>query len=119
MAPDVELTRTAELLIARHVDSVGALDLLLLLHGGRDRDWSVAECCAALRCPEPWAEEQIARLVATGLVVETAPGRLRYQRGRRYGAAVDEIARARRRNRAELIRLIFARRPVPGAEFAG
>jgi hypothetical protein len=32
---------------------------------------------------------------------------------------VDEIARACRNNRAALIRLVFARPRVPGAEFAG
>ena len=31
------LTRSAEQLIGRHVDSVGALDLLLLVHERRDR----------------------------------------------------------------------------------
>jgi hypothetical protein len=115
LARDVELTRTAERLIARHVDSVGALDLLLLLHGGRDRDWSLDEVCAALRCPRPWATGQLERLLAAGLVAEVAPGRLRYQRGRRYGPAVDEIARVCRTNRAGLIRLVFARPRVLGA----
>lgn len=114
MAPYVELTHAAERLIARHVDSVGALDLLLLLHGGRDRDWSVSELCAELQCPEPWACEQVARMVAAGLVAEVAPDRVRYRRDRRYGAAVDEVARARRNNRAALIRLVFARPQVPG-----
>ena len=119
MAPDVELTRAAQRLIAHHVDSVGALDLLLLLHGGRDRDWSVGELCEQLRCPEPWATEQLDRMLAAGVVAEVAPGRLRHQRGTRHDRAVDEIALACRKNRAALIRLVFARPRVSGTGFVG
>lgn len=107
----VALTRSAEQLIARHVDSVGALDLLLLVHERRDRDWSAEELCEALRCPEGWAAEQIARLEVLDLLAEVAPDRYRYRRGRRFGAAVDELARACRRDRAEVTRQIFARPP--------
>ena len=98
---DIELTRSAERLIARHIDSVGTLDLLLLVHSGRDRDWDADELCEALRCPASWAAEQIARLKDADLLVEISEGRYRYRRGRRYGPAVDEIARACRRDRAE------------------
>jgi hypothetical protein len=90
---------------------VGALDLLLHLHSGRDRDWDADELCEALRCPAAWAVEQIARLEAADLLVEVSDGRYRYRRGRRYGPAVDEIAGACRRNRAEVTRAIFARPP--------
>jgi hypothetical protein len=107
----VALTRSAEQLIARHVDSAGALDLLLLVHEQRDRDWSAEELREVLRCPDGWAAEQIARLQALDLLGEVVSGRYRYQRGRRYGAAVDEIARACRRDRAAVTRQIFARSP--------
>jgi hypothetical protein len=107
--PDrLQLTRTAERLISRHVDSAGALDLLLLLHANRDRDWTVGELCEALRCPEPWAQGQLRKLRSIGLVTEPRPGRYRYERGRQYGAAADEIARACRRDRAAVTKLIFA-----------
>jgi DNA-binding MarR family transcriptional regulator len=109
---DIELTRSAERLIARYIDSVGALDLLLHLHSGRDRDWDAEELCEVLRCPRAWATEQIARLEAAELLVETTDQRYRYRRGRRYGSAVDEIARACRRDRAEVTRAIFARPPI-------
>jgi hypothetical protein len=115
MAPrvsDIEFTRSAERLIAGYVDSVGALDLLLLLHSGRDRAWGANELCDALRCPTAWVAEQIARLEAADLLVEVSDGRYRYRRGRRYGRAVDEIARACRYDRAEVTRAIFARPPL-------
>jgi hypothetical protein len=108
--PDrAQLTRAAERLISGHIESVGALDLLLLLHDRRDRDWSLDELCRELRCPEGWAEGEIRRLDRLELLASVGEGRYRYRRGRRHGPAVDEIARACRRNRAEVTRLIFAR----------
>ena len=111
MTDNAPLSRAAERLIARHIHSVGTLDLLLLLHGGRDRDWSLEELCGVLRCPDGWAEEQIAALAAIGLVGETAERRYQYRRGRQYGPATDAVARACRRDRAAVTRLIFARPP--------
>jgi hypothetical protein len=118
MAPPEHLTRAAELLITRHIYSAGARDLLLLVHSGRDRDWSAEELCEALRCPSAWADEQIARLESAGLLAEASDGRYQYRRGRQYGPAVDEIARACRHDRAAVLRRIFARRPHPRGQFA-
>jgi hypothetical protein len=106
-----ELTRAAERLLAEHVDSVGALDLLLLLHGGRDRSWSADELCQSVRCPESWIEGQLVQLIALELLAEVEYGRYEYRRGRRFGPAVDEIAHACRRDRAAVTRRIFARSP--------
>jgi hypothetical protein len=106
-----ELTRAAERLIAEHVDSVGTLDLLLLLHGGRDRTWTSVELCENLRCPEGWIEGRLALLIHLGLLAEVEDDRYQYRRGRRFGSAVDDIARVCRRNRAAVTRLIFARSP--------
>jgi hypothetical protein len=118
LTDSVPLTRAAERLIARHIHSVGTLDLLLLLHGGRDRDWSLEELCRVLRCPDGWAEEQIAELAAIGLVAATSERRYQYRRGRPYGPATDAVARACRRDRAAVTRLIFARPPHGRRQFA-
>jgi hypothetical protein len=111
----IQLSRAAERLISRHVNSAGALDLLLLLHGTRDREWELHELCEALRCPERWATGQLRKLGAVGLVAVSTRGRYRYERGRQYGPAADELARACRRDRAAVTRLIFARPSRPGA----
>jgi hypothetical protein len=119
LAPGDLSTRAAERLICRYIESVGALDQLLLLHGGRARDWSIEELCRTLRCPGAWAEEQLARLHEAGLVDdlgEAATGTR--AAGRQYGTAVDEIARACRRDRAAVTRLVFARAPGGRRQFA-
>jgi DNA-binding IclR family transcriptional regulator len=108
VASPEHLTREAERLLAAHIDSVGTLDLLLLLHAQRDRDWSAVELCESLRCPDAWAVEQISRLRAVGLVTEGPDGRYRYVHGREYGACVDAVARACRTDRASVTRRIFA-----------
>jgi hypothetical protein len=115
VASPEHLTLAAEQLLASHIDSVGALDLLLLLHGRRDRDWSAAELCETLRCPDAWAVEQLSRLCAVELVSGGSDGRYRYVDGREYGASVDAIAHACRHDRASVTRRIFAR---PGSQFA-
>ena len=113
MAPPPVLTGTAQRLITHHVDSVGALDLLLLMHRTADRDWGLAELCGELRCPSAWAVKQLRVLDALGLVIQPAPGRYRYVRGRQYGPAVDEVALVHRDDPASVAKLVFARPPQP------
>lgn len=118
MAPDEALTPAAERLITRHIDSMGALDLLLLVHRTRDRDWSLAGLCAELRCPSAWAVSQLRVLDSLGLVMQPAPGRHRYVHGRQYGPAVDAIARVHRRDPALVTKLVLAK-PSRREELAG
>lgn len=116
MAFSANLTQAAERLIADEIDSVGALDLLLLVHGQRQRDWGTDELCAALRGPSRWVANRIARFEELGLLTEVSEGRYRYRPGGRHGPTVDQIARVVTRDRAAITRLIFAR--PPGTPFA-
>jgi hypothetical protein len=103
----LNLTHEARWLLARHVDSVGALDLLLLLHGGPAREWTVEELCDALDCPPAWASGELASLRSAGVVAEVAGARWRYLSRSPSAGAVDELARAARQDRATLTRAIF------------
>lgn len=109
MYADEVASHAADRFLGRHVDSVGALDLLLLLHETRERDWSAAELCERLRCPETWADRELERFLELG-VIATSGDRFRYQRTGRHGPAIDAIASACRRDRAALVRRIFAPR---------
>jgi hypothetical protein len=109
LAPSDHLSRAAERLIASHIDSVGTLDLLLLLHQGRDRDWSREELCERLRCPHGWAADRLERLTSAGLLARVSDDRFRFWRDGQFRSAVDEIARACRRDRAAVTHRIFAR----------
>jgi hypothetical protein len=102
-----DLTRDAQLVIARHVDSVGVLDLLLLLRGDPDRVWTRDAVRAELACPSGWAERELERLRRAGLA-EAGEGGYRYAPSTaRERAAIDSVARAWRRDRAAVTRLIF------------
>jgi hypothetical protein len=105
------VSRAAERLIEEHLDSVGTLDLLLLLHQDPDRTWSSDELCQALRCPETWGDAKLTELGALGVVVTDDEGRHRYRHEGRFGPAVDQIALLSRRDRGVLTRRIFARSP--------
>jgi hypothetical protein len=111
---DVVLSAAAERFMTRHVDSVGALDLLALLHDGGARDWELPELCAELRCPSAWAVRQLGRLAMLDLVHQPEPGRHRFSSSGRHVAAVDEIVRAYRQQRGAVVRWVFAT-PAPGA----
>jgi DNA-binding IclR family transcriptional regulator len=97
-------------LIAYHLESVGALDLLLLLRGQPERAWTSEDVCEALGSPLRWAERELASLRRGGLVA-LHDGRYRYAPdSERTHAAVDAIARAWRHDRSGISRLIFSPR---------
>ena len=110
MTPGHNLTRDAERLIARHVDSVGVLDLLLLLRGAPDRSWTRDAIREELACPLGWAERELERLRHGGLARHDGGGYRYAPSSARQRAAIDSLARACRSDRAAVTRLIFAPR---------
>ena len=104
------LTRDAERLVERHLDSAGLLDLLLLLRGRPDRAWTAGEICDELRCPPGWPGEQLRRLRAAGLAAREGDGHRYAPATPRLAAAVDSLAGTWRRDRARVTRLILAPR---------
>jgi len=100
-------------LIRRHVRSVGALELLLLLHAGRDRTWSVQEICAALACPRSWAVAQLEAMATAGLL-RPADEQWRFApAGTELEHATAALEEAYRLHSREVVRFIFA---TPGRE---
>jgi hypothetical protein len=114
VSSDLVLSPAAERFMSRHVDSVGTLDLLALLHAERGRDWGLAELCAELRCPSAWATRQVGRLAMLGLVLQPEPGLYRLAPSSRQSVVVDEIVAAYRRDRPAVARWVPAQSP-PGA----
>jgi hypothetical protein len=104
------LTRDAERLIARHLDSVGALDLLLLLYADPERAWTRDAVCAALACPPVWAQRELESMRRAGLAALNHGGYVFAPGSPRARAAVESVARVWRRDRAAVTRLIFAPR---------
>jgi hypothetical protein len=67
IAPDVQA------FIASHVESVGELEVLLLLYHSRPRAWKADDLARELRIDPAWAAEQLAQLCARGLLRCTDP----------------------------------------------
>jgi DNA-binding IclR family transcriptional regulator len=111
------LTRDAERLVERHIDSAGLLDLLLLLRSRPDRAWTEQAICAELHCPPGWPEEQLRRLRSAGLAARDGDGHRYAPATPRLEAAADSLAGAWRRDRARTTSLILAPRRRPAAPF--
>lgn len=62
------LSDAARRLILEHIDSVGRLDLLLVLYGDpRDR-WTAARMARQMRAPEKWTLAQLRALTDAGIL---------------------------------------------------
>ena len=95
--------------IAAHLDSVSALEVLLLLHAEPDRAWTADDVAAQLVTKPPAAAGFLGHLRDHGLASEQ-DGRFRYAPHR----AVDALAAAYAARRHTVISLIFDR-PDPAA----
>ncbi len=98
--------------INANIESVGQLELLLLIRDGRDRDWSAVEASRALASSPESTALRLADLDDHGLVARReGPDGARY-RYRPSSPAVDAtigaLADAYARRRTTVIKLIFS-----------
>jgi DNA-binding IclR family transcriptional regulator len=106
---------TIDGLLEQAVDSVGTVELLLLMRSEDGRPRSVAELSAALRSPGSWTESQLAALAGAGLVAQDGDGGWRYApTDERLARAADELAAAWRRDRRAVRRWVFTPRRSAG-----
>jgi hypothetical protein len=63
------IPREVQRFVAERIDSVGLLEVLLLLESDPARTWSVPEVSAALRSERTWAEVQLEYLRVEGLLL--------------------------------------------------
>lgn len=98
-------------LIALHIDSVEQLEVLLLLHGTRDRSWTPAAASEELRTNESSTRERLADLAHHGLVaLDRPPDQYRYlPRTPEQARAVAGLAEAYATRRVSVITHIFAK----------
>jgi hypothetical protein len=68
---DGEIPRSIRKFIARHIDSVGQLEALLLLRAGPGEGWTVGRVAGRLYVGEQEVTEMLERLCHDGLLVRT------------------------------------------------
>ena len=98
--------------VADHIDSVLQLELLLLLHKKRDRDFDAAEVVAELRIDAAWAAAQLEDFCARGILtcIEGTPRRYRYApQSAHVDAAIARLDQTYADRRVSVISLIFSK----------
>ena len=99
-------------LIADHIDSVLQLEILLLLQGQPQKEFSVQEVVTELRVDVSFVSEQLANLCARGMLVCTNEASKTYRYGPRSAEmqqAIDGLRTAYADRRVSVISLIFAK----------
>jgi hypothetical protein len=110
-------------LLAEAVDSIGTLELLLLLYRDPSREWSAEAASAQLRAERRWARGRLESLTAAGLACRNGDRRNRryryYPSGMDRNAAVAELARTYAQ-RPQAVHAFVHSRPVEALRrFAG
>jgi hypothetical protein len=94
--------------IARHIDSVGQLEALLLLRDNAARGWSASELAGRLYVGEAEAAAILAHLAEQGFV--TVEGeRVQYDRAARQAEMIDRLAETYARQLIPITNLIHAK----------
>ena len=99
--------------IRDHIDSLGQLEILLLLHGQPDSQCTAAQINDILRSNLDSVERRVLSLLKHGLIQrdESIPPRYRYAAStEELNAAVDVLAKSYRDFRSHIIDLIYAPR---------
>lgn len=95
--------------VARHIDSVAQLEVLLLLRAAPEKDWTPAEVASALVIqPELVAASWLEDLAGRGFA-SRARGRYRYEPPADLRRTLDELAESYAKYRVTLVALIFAK----------
>ena len=95
--------------ITRHIVSIEELEVLLLLHDFRDRDWSAAEVNDRLRSHEPSIAKWLETLVASALI-RAEGGRYRIAPpAEELDREITAVAEAYRTRRTKVIEFIFSK----------
>jgi hypothetical protein len=102
------LPRSIDGLLERAVDSVGSVELLLLLREARGESRSVKDLCGALKSPYSWTASRLDALRGTGLVRLDEDGGWRYAPSDpQLALAVQDLAAAWQRDSSTVRRWFF------------
>jgi DNA-binding IclR family transcriptional regulator len=100
--------RSIDAILGTAVDSVGAVELLLLLRSSGGSPCSVEDLRSALGSPASWTEQQLDAIARAGLIARDDGGQWRYAPSNaRLAAGVDELAAAWRRDSSAVRRWVF------------
>jgi len=100
--------RSIDGLLRTAIDSVGALELLLLLRSADGDPRSVEQLRSALGSPASWTEQQLEAFTRAGLATGDADGDWRYAPSNaQLASGVDDLAAAWQRDSRAVRRWVF------------
>jgi DNA-binding IclR family transcriptional regulator len=103
--------RSLDGLLDGAVDSVGSIELLLLLRAAGEQGHAVDHLSGVLGSPRTWTKTQLDVLARAGLAEPAAAGRWRYApASATLAGAVDDLADAWQRDRRTVRRWVFKSR---------
>jgi hypothetical protein len=95
--------------IARHIISVGQLEILLLLHEHKERRWTAREITLHLRSEETSVEKWLGMLVALRLAAQVENTYHFAPATEELASGTLDLAEAYRARRIKVIELIFSK----------
>lgn len=107
--------------VAEHIQSADQLDILLLLHGSPEREWTAREVSEAVFTVPTSATMRLEQLVETGLLVTKGGADPGYEYSPStpiLRAQVDALAEAYRDDRVAVIQLVFRKPADPLKSFS-
>lgn len=119
--PDPGISARVQDFIARHIESVVQLEILLLLREGAGREFCPHQVAEELKIAPSWAGPHLRVLADRGMLARTEGKDPHY----RYApntvelrSAIDELAQNYAERRVSVTALIFSRPPTPLREFS-
>jgi hypothetical protein len=101
--------------VREHIGSVWALELLLILLRGGDREWSVSALVTELRGSPSLVVDNLARFERSGLVIRAEGDGWRYAPANAFmSTLVEDLAAAYRERPVSIINIIARPDPVQG-----
>ena len=107
--------------IADHIQTADQLEILLLLHGGQDREWTAREVSEAVFTVPASATMRLESLVASGFLASSGgpdPSYAFQPASAAQRAQVDALAGAYAADRVAVITRVFQRRSDPLQSFS-
>ena len=105
-------TKCVSEFISHYIDSVETVDVLLLLHNHRDREWSASQVSLELRSNPASAAKRLADLCLRGIFEIRVTPELVYRYAPKTEALaemVDEFSLVYVKHRVSVIKLIFSK----------
>ncbi len=115
------LTSEVQDFLAKHIHSVEQLEVLLLLYGNPNREWSAEAVSQELRIPAASASERLDNLCALNLLDVRTASDVVFKFNPRDGKllqAVRALSEAYRTHRVAVITAIFTKPSEPLRDFA-